>query len=185
MIDIRVGTGLDFHRLIENKERPLLLGGYLVPGEYALEGHSDADIIFHALADAIFGALGLGDIGMYFPDTDPNLKGMDSSEIIQAAVDAMEQKGYFISNVDITIIGERPKVGPHRWQIRDSVAAHLGVDSDQVGIKATTTEKMGALGRKEGIGCLATVLLLYQDMEEPGMSDYVESEFVDVEDDDG
>ncbi len=126
----------------------------------ALEGHSDADILFHALADAVYGALGLGDIGYYFPDTDPANKNMDSSVIIKAALREAEIRGYRISNTDITIIGERPKVNPHREAVRASVSRITGIPEDRIGIKATTVEKMGAIGRSEGIGCLAAVLLI-------------------------
>lgn len=161
MNDLRVGSGLDFHRLIEDPDRPLILGGYTLPEErLALSGHSDADLVLHALADAYYGALGLGDIGLFFPDTDESIRGIDSKNIIQAAMDAGNMRGYRLLNADITIIGERPKINPHREAIQWKLAEILGVERNRVGIKATTTEKMGALGRKEGLGCMATILLI-------------------------
>ena len=159
-MDLRVGTGIDFHRLIEDHSRPLLLAAVEIPGSLALDGHSDADIVLHAAADAILGALGLGDIGEFFPDTDADLKNMDSREIIDHAVAAAAERGYSISNMDVTLIGERPKVAPQRGAIRESLAELLKIEIERTSIKATTTEKMGALGRKEGLACMATVLLM-------------------------
>ncbi len=155
----RIGNGIDFHKLEHNPERPLLLGGFEIPGELALVGHSDADIVLHAIADAILGALGEGDIGQYFPDTDPKWKNMDSKLIIQVVLEKMVQKGYSIENIDSTLIGERPKVSPYRVQIQESLSKILQIPVENVSLKATTTEKMGALGRKEGVGVFSTVLL--------------------------
>ncbi|MCR9142773.1 MAG: 2-C-methyl-D-erythritol 2,4-cyclodiphosphate synthase [bacterium] len=155
----RVGNGLDFHRLIEEPDRPLMIGGVEIPGVLALQGHSDADVLLHALADAMLGAMGLGDIGEFFPDTDPRYKNMDSRDIINFVHSEVKQSGYKIANVDLTLIGERPKFTPHKAEIRRSLAALLAIPLDCVGCKATTTEKMGALGRSEGVGCLAAVLL--------------------------
>lgn len=172
MTDLRIGNGLDFHKLIEDPERPLILGGYVLPGEsLALSGHSDADLILHSLADAIYGALGLGDIGYYFPDTDESIRGIDSKKIIAAALKSAGERGYRPLNVDITIIGERPKISKHREAIQESIAGILGIERSRVGLKATTTEKMGALGRKEGLGCLATVLMIKRDENRPDESE--------------
>ncbi len=159
--DIRIGQGMDFHRLELNPDRPLVLGGFTLPDEeLALIGHSDADVVIHALSDAVLGALALGDIGQHFPDSDPSLKNMDSAIILQKCLDLMQKKGYRISNVDITLMGEKPKVAPVREEITTSLARLLGVGVERVGWKATTTERMGALGRGEGLGCLAVVLLV-------------------------
>jgi 2-C-methyl-D-erythritol 2,4-cyclodiphosphate synthase len=156
----RIGTGIDFHKLEVNASRPFLLGGYLLDTELALVGHSDADILYHAIADAMLGALGLDDIGQYFPDTDSNLKNMDSSLIIQKCLELMKERHYTISNLDNTIIGEKPKISPHRIGIISSLSKQLKLPIDQISVKATTTEKMGAIGRSEGIAVFSTVLLI-------------------------
>ncbi|TGK07623.1 2-C-methyl-D-erythritol 2,4-cyclodiphosphate synthase [Leptospira semungkisensis] len=155
----RIGQGLDFHRLEINQERPLILGGALLDSEYALVGHSDADIVIHALADAILGAMGLGDIGQHFPDTDPSLKNMDSSIILKKTLDLSKEKGFQLVNIDCTLMGERPKIAPHRTKIQSSLSSLLNLPEDCVSIKATTTEKMGALGRTEGLGASCVVLM--------------------------
>ncbi|GBF39196.1 2-C-methyl-D-erythritol 2,4-cyclodiphosphate synthase [Leptospira johnsonii] len=155
----RIGQGLDFHRLETNEARPLILGGAIIDSEYALIGHSDADIVIHALADAILGAMGLGDIGQYFPDTDPSLKNMDSKLILQKTLDLAKEKNFSLVNIDCTLIGERPKISPHRIKIQSSLSNLLGLAEDCVSVKATTTEKMGALGRTEGLGASCVVLL--------------------------
>ncbi|EPG73833.1 2-C-methyl-D-erythritol 2,4-cyclodiphosphate synthase [Leptospira fainei serovar Hurstbridge str. BUT 6] len=155
----RIGQGLDFHKLELNSSRPLILGGATIDSEYALIGHSDADIILHALSDAILGALGLGDIGQYFPDTEPSLKDMDSRIILKKTLDLMKERNFSLINMDCTIIGERPKIAPHRGKIQLTLSGLLGIPQDCVSIKATTTEKMGALGRVEGIGATCVVLL--------------------------
>jgi 2-C-methyl-D-erythritol 2,4-cyclodiphosphate synthase len=155
----RIGNGIDFHKLEINPERPLLLGGFEISGELALVGHSDADIVLHAIADAILGALGEGDIGLYFPDTDPKWKNLDSKVIIQVVLEKMVHKGYKIENIDSTLVGERPKISPYRVQIQESLSQILQIPVENISLKATTTEKMGALGRKEGVGVFTTVLL--------------------------
>jgi 2-C-methyl-D-erythritol 2,4-cyclodiphosphate synthase len=160
MTDFRTGFGLDFHRLIRDAARPLMLGGVEIPGELALEGHSDADVALHALADALLGALGLGDIGEFFPDTDANLKNMDSTIILAHARDAALARGFRIANIDLTFIGETPRLKAHKPAIRARLAELLALEPDRVGLKATTTEKMGALGRSEGVGCAAVVALI-------------------------
>ncbi len=158
-MDIRTGTGIDFHRLENNPGRPLLLGGVEVPGELALRGHSDADLVLHALADALYGAVARGDIGTHFPDTDPANRDMDSSLLVRAAMEEVRSLGFRLSSVDITLMGERPKVKPHREAIRNSLATILSLEVDRISMKATTTETMGALGREEGLGCFASVLI--------------------------
>ncbi|MDX1957946.1 MAG: 2-C-methyl-D-erythritol 2,4-cyclodiphosphate synthase [Leptospiraceae bacterium] len=156
----RVGNGIDFHKLEINSERPLILGGYNIDSEYALVGHSDADIILHAISDAILGALSLGDIGDLFPDTDPSLKNLDSKKIIYKCLELMKEKDYELVNIDSTVICERPKIAPHRKNIQESIANVCGIQIDSVSVKATTTEKMGSLGRKEGVCVFSTVLLV-------------------------
>ncbi|MBL8022310.1 MAG: 2-C-methyl-D-erythritol 2,4-cyclodiphosphate synthase [Leptospirales bacterium] len=158
-MDIRTGTGLDFHRLIDDEARPLLIGGVEIPGKRALLGHSDADVLLHALADAILGASGHSDIGIYFSDKDQANKNLDSSVILKKSLALMSERGYRLSNADITLIGEEPRIAPHREKILERLADLLAIAQDRIGLKATTTEKMGALGRSEGVGCLATVLI--------------------------
>lgn len=156
---IRIGNGIDFHKLTTDPERPFILGGYTIKSDLALIGHSDADILLHALADAILGALGLADIGQYFPDTDKSLKNMDSKLIVLKAVELMKERNYSLVNIDNTIIGEKPKIAPHRLNIIASLAKILDLPEDCISVKATTTEKMGAIGREEGIAVFSTVLL--------------------------
>ncbi len=160
----RVGNGIDFHRLEVNPNRSLILGGYIIESEFALVGHSDADIVIHAISDAILGALALGDIGEYFPDTDPKWKNMDSKKILQKCLELMEQKGFRLVNVDSTILAERPKISPHKSQIRLSLSQILNLSIENISIKATTTEKMGFIGRQEGIGVFSTVLLVSNEL---------------------
>ncbi|MCE9499341.1 MAG: 2-C-methyl-D-erythritol 2,4-cyclodiphosphate synthase [Leptospira sp.] len=155
----RVGNGIDFHKLEINGARPFILGGYIIDTEWSLIGHSDADILLHAISDAILGALALGDIGDYFPDTDPENKNMNSVKIIQKVLGLLTGKKFEIVNVDSTIMAEKPKIAPHRSGITESLSAILKIDSGKISVKATTTEKMGALGRSEGIGVFSTVLL--------------------------
>lgn len=137
-----------------------MLGGCRIESPLALEGHSDADVVLHALADAVLGALGLGDIGEFFPDTDAQFKNLDSARIIEHALAAMGERGYRLANVDCTLVGQKPKISPHKPVIRASLARLLELPEDCVGLKATTTEKMGALGRAEGLACLASALLI-------------------------
>lgn len=155
----RVGNGIDFHKLAIDPARPLILGGHTIETEWALIGHSDADIVLHALSDAILGALGLGDIGQYFPDTDQSLKNMDSAIILNKCLALMKERGYVLSNVDNTIVGEKPKIAPHRLLIISSLSKLLSIPEDQISVKATTSEKMGALGRSEGLAVFSSVLL--------------------------
>lgn len=159
-MDVRTGTGIDFHRLIEAPSRPLMMGGVEIPGNLSLEGHSDADVLLHALSDAILGACGLPDIGSFFSDQDQKNKNLDSSVILLDALARMKNAGYRLSNIDVTVMGEKPRLSPHREQILARLADLCSIQQNRIGLKATTTEKMGALGRSEGVACLATVLII-------------------------
>jgi 2-C-methyl-D-erythritol 2,4-cyclodiphosphate synthase len=154
----RIGHGYDVHRFVAG--RPLVLGGVHVPHTHGLDGHSDADVVSHALADAILGALALPDIGHLFPNTDPAIRGIDSQLIVQQAVAEAATRGWRVGNADISIIAEQPKIGPHIAAMRQRLAASLGVDGSVVGIKATTHEQIGDLGRGVGIAAMAVVLLV-------------------------
>lgn len=153
----RIGIGYDIHRLKEG--RRCVLGGVEIPSRLGPDGHSDADVVAHALADAILGALGLRDIGHHFPNTDPACAGMDSRIILAKAVAEAGVRGYAVSNADCAIIAETPKVGPHIAAMKTSLAATLGVPEDCVGVKATTNEKLDDVGASLGIAVHATVLL--------------------------
>ena len=154
---IRVGQGLDVHKLV--KGRPLVLGGVVLPFEKGLEGHSDADVLVHAICDALLGAACLGDIGSHFPDTDPAYKNI-SSLVLLAGVPAMlAKKGYVVGNIDAVVIAQKPKIAPYREKMQGNIAQALNISPDQVSIKATTTEKLGMFGREEGIGALCTALI--------------------------
>ena len=154
---IRIGNGIDVHALVAG--RRLVLGGVTIPYERGLEGHSDADVLLHAIADALLGALALGDLGTHFPDTDARWKGADSRVLLrQVAALAAEQR-YAVENLDATVIAQAPKLAPHVPAMRANIAADLGCAVEQVSIKATTTERLGFAGRGEGIAALATVLL--------------------------
>ena len=153
----RVGSGYDAHRLVEG--RPLILGGVEIPYTLGLLGHSDADVLTHAVMDAIIGALGMGDIGQHFPDTDPAYSGVDSRSLLMKVNQLLLAAGYKLANADLTIIAEAPKLAPFIGDMRDNIAADLGADISQVNVKATTTEKLGFVGRGEGISAHAVVLL--------------------------
>jgi 2-C-methyl-D-erythritol 2,4-cyclodiphosphate synthase len=155
----RVGNGIDFHKLIHNPDRPLKLGGVIIPSEFSLLGHSDADIVLHSLADAILGALALGDIGEYFPDTDPKWKNMDSVQILDQVLGLLEEKSYHLGNVDITIVAEKPKITPFKKEIRENLSGLMSLPVENISIKATTMEGMGALGRAEGMMVFTSLLL--------------------------
>lgn len=157
MTKLRVGHGYDVHRLVEG--RALILGGVTVPFDRGLLGHSDADVLTHAVMDALLGAAALGDIGKLFPDTDPAFKGADSRELLREAWRRIQAKGYTLGNVDVTIIAQAPKMLPHIPQMRVFIAEDLGCHMDDVNVKATTTEKLGFTGRGEGIACEAVALL--------------------------
>lgn len=154
---MRVGQGFDIHRF--DPKRPLVLGGVPIPGSPGLLGHSDADCALHALADALLGAAAMGDIGQHFPDSDPRWKGADSARIVERVVGMLQGAGFRISNVDLTILAERPRIAPHRDAMRARIGALLGIPPERVGLKAGTLEGMGALGRAEGIACQAVCLV--------------------------
>ena len=154
---MRVGFGYDVHKLVE--DRGLILGGVKIPYEKGLLGHSDADVLLHAITDAILGAAALGDIGKHFPDTDPQYKGADSMKLLAEAKELLDQENYCIENVDATIIAQRPKMAPHIPKMRENVAKALGVDVSQVNIKATTEEGLGFTGTGEGISAQAVCLI--------------------------
>ena len=154
---MRTGIGFDFHRLVE--KRALVLGGVNIPWEKGLLGHSDADALIHAVCDAILGAAGLGDIGIHFPDTDPRFKGISSLVLLQSTQRMVDEKGLRVVNVDAVVLADAPKLAPHRLRMQDNIARALDIPPDAVNIKATTTEGCGIVGRGEGIGAMATVLL--------------------------
>ena len=154
---MRIGHGYDVHRLVEG--RPLILGGVCIPHEKGLLGHSDADVLLHAVSDALLGAAGLRDIGYHFPDTDPTYKGADSLELLRVVGEKVAAKGYRVSNIDVTMIAQAPKLKPYILQMRDNIASALGLDPDRVNVKATTEEHLGFTGRKEGLSCHAVCLL--------------------------
>lgn len=154
---MRIGQGFDVHRFCPGDH--LMLGGVKVPHRFGVEAHSDGDVLLHALCDALLGAAGLGDIGVHFPPSDPAFKGMDSKRFVSIVYDKLTGLGYAVANVDLTLIAEAPKLGPHREAIRCEIANLLSLDKDAVNIKATTTEKLGYCGREEGIAGQAIVLL--------------------------
>ncbi|MCE1228939.1 MAG: 2-C-methyl-D-erythritol 2,4-cyclodiphosphate synthase [Firmicutes bacterium] len=156
---IRVGQGFDVHAFSDDPQRPLVLMGVPVPHDRGLAGHSDADVMLHALSDALLGAAGLGDIGQHFPDTDPAYKNADSALLLERVVEAVRKRGWRVVNADVLLIGERPKIGPHRLAMRERVAPLLGVEIEALNVKATTTEKLGFTGRGEGLAAQAVVLL--------------------------
>jgi 2-C-methyl-D-erythritol 2,4-cyclodiphosphate synthase len=157
----RIGNGYDVHRLVEG--RKLILGGVDVPYEKGLLGHSDADVLLHALSDAILGAIAEGDIGRHFPDTDPAYKGADSIKLLMHVMSLADAKGYRIGNVDVTVVAQRPKLAPFIQQMRSNVAKALSTEVDRVNVKATTTEQLGFAGRGEGIASYAVALLVKKD----------------------
>ena len=157
-MNIRIGNGYDIHRL--DRGRPLILGGVEIPHQLGLLGHSDADVLTHAIMDAMLGALSLGDIGHYFPPTDPKWKGANSLLLLEQVNGLVRSHGWQIGNIDSVIVAERPKLKPHLKTMRDRLAQTLTLNPDQIGIKATTNEKLGPVGREEGISAYAVVLLL-------------------------
>ncbi|MEB0138603.1 MULTISPECIES: 2-C-methyl-D-erythritol 2,4-cyclodiphosphate synthase [unclassified Undibacterium] len=158
MLPFRIGQGYDCHALVGG--RRLIIGGVDIPHSTGLLGHSDADVLLHAITDAIFGSAGLGDIGRHFPDTDANFAGADSRVLLRAAVQRLHAAGYVIGNLDATIIAQAPKMAPHIPTMVAKIAADLQVEPEQVNIKAKTNEKLGYLGREEGIAAEAVVLVL-------------------------
>jgi 2-C-methyl-D-erythritol 2,4-cyclodiphosphate synthase len=154
---IRTGIGFDIHRLVEG--RRLVLGGVEIPHTAGLEGHSDADAVCHAIMDALLGACAAGDIGQHFPNTDPRWKDADSCRLLAAVAAVVREKGYAIANVDAMIMAEAPRLAPYILRMRERLAQALGLETDQVSVKAGTHEKLGAIGRGEGIGVMATTAL--------------------------
>jgi len=156
--DIRIGHGYDVHRLTENRD--LIIGGVKIPYEKGLLGHSDADVLVHAILDAILGALGEGDIGKHFPDTDERYKGINSMLLAENVASLLSSKGYTVGNIDATVVAQRPKLSPYIEDIRANIAKVFGVTPDRVNIKATTEEKLGFTGSGEGISAHAVCLII-------------------------
>jgi len=154
---MRIGHGYDVHRLVKGRE--LILGGVKIPHETGLDGHSDADVLLHAVSDALLGAAGLGDIGKHFPDTDPRYKGADSMKLLQTVGEKVAQAGYRISNIDVTMIAQAPKLKDYIPQMAENIAQQLGIAPNRVNVKATTEEKLGFTGNLEGMACHAVCLL--------------------------
>ena len=154
---MRIGHGYDVHRLVANRE--LILGGVKIPYELGLDGHSDADVLLHAVMDALLGAAALRDIGYQFPDTDMRYKGADSRVLLRAVKEKLEIAGYRVENVDVTMIAQRPKLKPYIPQMMENIALDLGVSLDQVNVKATTEEHLGFTGSGEGMACHAVCLI--------------------------
>lgn len=159
-MNIRIGNGYDIHRLVEG--RALILGGVEIPHSLGLLGHSDADVLTHAIMDAMLGALSLGDIGHYFPPSDPQWSGANSLTLLEQVHQIVQAQGWQIGNIDSTVVAERPKLKPHLKAMRDRLAQTLSINSAQISIKATTNEKLGPVGREEGI-CAYAVVLLFSD----------------------
>ena len=160
MTAFRIGQGFDVHRFSAPEEgRPLVLMGCQIPHDRGLAGHSDADVMLHALMDALLGAAGLGDIGQHFPDTDPAYRGADSAGLLERVMGDLAERGWQVVNADVCLIGERPKIGPHRQGMRDRIAPLLGIHPEALNVKATTTEKLGFTGRGEGLAAQAVVLI--------------------------
>lgn len=159
---MRIGHGFDVHRFDLSSSGPveIKLGGVAISSPYSLIAHSDGDVLLHALCDALLGALGKGDIGEHFPDTDERFKGADSRTLLAAVMALVHEENFQLANADITVVAEVPKITPAKAAMREQIAADAGVDVGQINIKATTVEKLGAIGRKEGIACHAVVLLV-------------------------
>ena len=154
---MRIGHGYDVHKLVEGRD--LILGGVKIEHTLGLLGHSDADVLLHAVSDALLGAAGLGDIGKHFPDTDPQYKGADSLKLLEIVARRVREAGYRVSNIDVTIIAQRPKLRPHIGKMEENIAAAVGVDVSRVNVKATTEERLGFTGAEEGMACHAVCLL--------------------------
>ena len=154
---MRIGHGYDVHKLVPCRD--LILGGVKIEYHLGLLGHSDADVLLHAVSDALLGAAGLGDIGKHFPDTDPQYKGADSLKLLQIVAQKVAEKGYRVSNVDVTMIAQAPKLRPHIPQMEENIANALGIDRDRVNVKATTEEHLGFTGEGLGMSCHAVCLL--------------------------
>lgn len=154
---IKIGQGFDVHQMV--KGRPLIIGGITLDYEKGLLGHSDADVLLHAISDALLGAAGLGDIGHFFPDTDPQYKDADSSKLLKEICREIDKKDFTIVNIDCTILAERPKMYPHLEKMKQNIAEICGIEKDQVNLKATTMEQMGFIGKEEGMGAISVALL--------------------------
>ena len=157
MTNLRVGHGYDVHRLVSG--RKLILGGVEIPFEKGLDGHSDADVLTHAVMDALLGACGLGDIGRHFPDTDERYRGISSLLLLDHVATLLLQQGYGVVNVDVTLLAQAPKVGPYRQRMVENLATHLGITPEQINVKATTEEHLGFTGSGEGMACHAVALV--------------------------
>lgn len=156
-MNLRIGEGHDTHRLIAG--RPLILGGVSIPHEKGLDGHSDADVLLHAITDALLGAAGIGDIGDWFPNTDPQFAGADSAVLLQTAAEQVRDRGWSVANLDCTVFAERPKLSERKQEMADRIAEILGIDANLVNVKAKSGEKVGPVGREEAISASAIVLL--------------------------
>jgi 2-C-methyl-D-erythritol 2,4-cyclodiphosphate synthase len=154
---LRIGQGYDVHALDAGDH--VTLGGVKITHTRGIKAHSDGDVVLHALCDALLGAAGLGDIGMHFPDTDPQWRGADSRQFVRHVRSLLDQKGYVVVNVDVTVLAEAPRLGKHRDAMRANIGADLGIEADRVNIKATTSEALGFIGRREGIACQAIALI--------------------------
>ncbi len=154
---MRIGHGYDVHKLVEGRD--LILGGVKIEYELGLLGHSDADVLLHAVSDALLGAAGLGDIGKHFPDTDPQYKGADSLLLLKIVAERVKEAGYRVSNIDVTMIAQKPKLRPHIPQMEANIASAVGIDVSRVNVKATTEERLGFTGNMEGMSCHAVCLL--------------------------
>ena len=154
---MRIGHGYDVHKLVEGRD--LIMGGVKIPFEKGLLGHSDADVLLHAVSDSLLGAAALGDIGKHFPDTDPAYKGADSLKLLGVVGQKVKEAGYKVSNIDVTMIAQRPKLAPHIPQMRENIARVLALDVSQVNVKATTEERLGFTGDGSGMSCHAVCLL--------------------------
>lgn len=155
---MRIGHGYDVHRLVEG--RRLILGGVEIPFELGLLGHSDADVLLHAVSDALLGAAALGDIGKHFPDTDPRYEGADSMKLLERVVELLEEKGFKVNNIDCTVIAQKPKLAPFIGQMKSNIAQVCGIDGDRVNVKATTEEKLGFTGELKGISAHAVCTII-------------------------
>jgi len=163
---MRIGQGFDAHALVAG--RKLIIGGVEIPYEKGLAGHSDADLLLHAICDALIGAAALGDIGTHFPDTDARYQGIDSRKLLREVAALLARKGWRVANVDATIIAQAPKMAPHIARMRDNIAADLGIPATDVNIKAKTTEKLGFVGRGEGMAAEAVALIARRAADRPG-----------------
>ena len=154
---MRIGHGYDVHKLVEGRD--LILGGVKIAHTLGLLGHSDADVLLHAVSDALLGAAGLGDIGKHFPDTDPQYKGADSLKLLEIVAQRVKEAGYRVSNIDVTMIAQRPKLRPHIEKMEANIASAVGVDVSRINVKATTEERLGFTGTEQGMACHAVCLL--------------------------